>query len=117
MFDRKKIALGLSQKRQSQLVKPDIFLKAKFEESNLKLISRELRGESDALRAEAHQEYNYKNQNTSTIKDYLFPEVRAQEDRRAGRSTKDGIAIEKLAGRKNVMNNRLYELLKDKYHN
>ena len=61
MFDRKKIALGLSQKKQGLPVQPDIFLKARFEESNLKLIRRELKGESDALRAEAHQEYNFKN--------------------------------------------------------
>ena len=69
------------------------------------------------MRTQAHENYNYANQNNSVVKDYLFPEIRATQDRIDPKDLQAQISLEKLSGRENVMNNRLYSILKDRYYN
>lgn len=83
-FDRRKVSLAdkdekpLENKYKKKLIEPSDFMASKFEETKLVGIKATLKQMSNVgLSTNAYNIYNQQNENRSTVKDYLFPEIRA----------------------------------------
>ena len=72
----------LESKYKKKLIDPSDFIAAKFEETKLVGVKSTLKLMSNvSLTTNAYNIYNQANENNDTIKDYLFPEIRAAQDR------------------------------------